>query len=317
MFWECNEGTFAEDGHVVLRKGQRECGQQEGPFSKLAYASMLDEISLMSSDFFASQWERLVKAYCTLKVTRGEDKLPALAGLAAAFDARTENNDYIAGVWRQNLPRQLAWSITNTKPEKEHRVWQHREYSDGSSGGMMETDYSFVHPSQLFHRPGIYRAPSFFWAAVEGKIEFHELPKTCAHVESVALDLPAETPYGRPKHGSLTITGPFLQALSCGPLKKDVGGVVCPRKAGYIPLYDVGWPYGYLLPDSKDDVDERDIYCLKLGEKSYPVDIFLVLVPVQEESATVPKFRRIGLGKTRERETQFFAEAEVKTIELL
>lgn len=132
MFWECNEGTFAEDGHVVLKKGQRECGERDVSFSKLTYASLLDETSLIPMDSFASQWERLVKAYCTLKLTRVEDKLPALSGLAAAFHTRTDNNDYVTGVWRQCLPRQLAWSITNKKPGKGHQIWQHRECSDGS-----------------------------------------------------------------------------------------------------------------------------------------------------------------------------------------
>ena len=313
MFWECNEGTFAEDGHIVSMNGQRECGQQDSLFSKLAYASVLKETSLMSLDSFASQWEKLVKAYCTLKLTKEEDKLPALAGLAAAFNAGIRNNDYIAGVWRQNLPRQLAWSITNTKPEKEHQVWQHSEYSDGSSGGSLKSDNSFVHPSQLFSRPRTYRAPSFSWAAVEGEIKFHQLLTACAQVESVMHNLPAERPYGRPKHASLCITGPFRQAESFGPFEKDLGGIFCQGKAGYIPLYDEGWPFGYLLPDSKDDFGERNVYCLKLGNEYYTTDVFLVLVPVQEENTTFSKFRRIGLGKAK---SQFFTKVKVKTIKL-
>lgn len=315
MFWECNEGTFAEDGHVVLRQGQKECGRREGPFSKLAYSTVLDETSPMPLDAFASQWESLVKNYSTLKLTRGEDKLPALSGLAAAFSARTENNDYVAGIWRQNLPRQLAWSITNTKPEKEHRTWQSREYSDGSFGGGKEMDDSFVHPSQLFRRPRDYRAPSFSWAAIEGEIEFHELPGACAIIESAALDLPSGTAYGRPRHGCLTITGPFRQAWSYGPFKEDLG----PRKAGYIPLYDTEVSFGYLLPDSEDDVGVRDVYCLKLGGTTYETEMFLALVPVQgaDLTAPVPEFGRIGLGKTMEPGNEFFVDAEVRTIKLL
>jgi hypothetical protein len=65
------------------------------------------------------------------------------------------------------------------------------------------------------------------------------------------------------------------------------------------------------------DAEEHDVYCFKLGETNYSTEIFLVLLLVQEAEAGVPKFRRIGLGKTGETETQFFAEAEVKAIELL
>ena len=80
---------------------------------------------------------------------------------------------------------------------------------------------------------------------------------------------------------------------------------------------------GYILPDSLDDVITFDIYCLKLGQEGnekYPQSlsvIFLAFVPLQEEDTITPKFRRIGLGKTMSGETEFFSEAELKTIELV
>ncbi|PMD27093.1 hypothetical protein NA56DRAFT_684551 [Hyaloscypha hepaticicola] len=323
MFWECNEGTFAEDGHVVLKRGLAECGQREGPFSKLAYSSTLDGPSPMSQEAFASQWERLVKAYSTLKLTRGDDKLPALSGLAAAFHSRTQNNEYIAGIWRQCLPKQLAWSITSKKPEKEHQIFQVTEYKDGSKGYHTQTDNSFVHASQLSRKPITYLAPSFSWAAVDGEIQFHGLPRPCARIKSIVLDFPSSNRFGRLKHGSLFISASLRQAWSCGPLNEDLGGVFCKRKKGYIPLYHEGWPFGYILPDSLDDVVTFDIYCLKLGQEGnekYPqflVDMFLALVPLQEEDTITPKFRRIGLGKTMSGETEFFSEADLKTIELV
>lgn len=216
MFWECNDGSFAEDGHVVLRRGLRECGQTEGPFSKLAYSAVLDATAPLSQETFASQWVRLVKSYSTLKLTRGEDKLPALSGLAAAFHSHTEDNEYIAGLWRQSLPKQLAWSITNKKPAKAHKIFREQEYEDGSYGGKMETDNSFIHASQLFPRPEGRRAPTFSWASVDGEIEFHDLPKPCVHIESIALDFPAGNRYGSLRSGSLTISGPFRQDGAMG-----------------------------------------------------------------------------------------------------
>lgn len=73
-----------------------------------------------------------------------------------------------------------------------------------------------------------------------------------------------------------------------------------------------------MWPDSKDDVNVCDIYCFKLGEEDYSTDIFLVLVPAQETDAVaLAQFRRVGLGRTREEEANFFAEAEVKTIEFV
>jgi hypothetical protein len=299
IFWECNEGAFAEDGHVVSKRGLAECDQLEGPFSKLAYSSILDGPSPVSQEAFASQWERLVKAYSTLKLTRGDDKLPALSGLAAAFHSRKQNNEYIAGIWRQCLPKQLAWSITSKKPENDHQIFQATEYKDGSTGYHMQTDNSFVHASQLSRKPITYRAPSFSRAAVDSEVEFHDISRPCARIKSVVLDFASGNRFGRLKHGSLFVSGPLRPAWSCGPLHEDLGGVFCKRKKGYIPLYHEGWPFGYILPDSLDDVITFDIYCLKLGQEGnekYPQflsDIFLALVPMQEEDTIIPKFRRI------------------------
>lgn len=264
-----------------------------------------------------------MKAYSTLELTRGDDELPALSGLAAAFHSRTPNYEYIAGICRQCLPKQLAYSITSKKPEKDHQVFQVAEYKDGPIGYHMQTDNSFVYASQLSPKPTNYRAPTFSWVAVDGQVEFHDLPRPCPRIGSVVLDFPSNSRFGRPKHGSLFISGPLRQAWSYGPLNEDLGGVFCKRKKGYIPLYDEGWPFGYILPYSLDNVITFDIYCLKLGQEGneerpqFLVDIFLALVPIQEEGTNTLKFRTIGLGKTMGGETEFFSDAESTTIELV
>ena len=71
MFWECNEGTFAEDGHVVVSRNQFECGgQRNNTFSKASYAPVLHDPRPLSPNSFTSQWESLVKTYSTLYLTR-------------------------------------------------------------------------------------------------------------------------------------------------------------------------------------------------------------------------------------------------------
>ncbi|KAF2182377.1 HET-domain-containing protein, partial [Zopfia rhizophila CBS 207.26] len=111
MFWECTEGTFAEDGHIVIRRGIRECGRPQDLFSKLTYSSVLDASGPVSPETFANQWENLVSVYSTMKLTRQEDKLYAISGLAAAFQFHVQNDEYVAGIWKNRLVRQLAWSI--------------------------------------------------------------------------------------------------------------------------------------------------------------------------------------------------------------
>jgi len=321
LYWECNEGTFGEDGYTVLKKGLRECGQHDLRFCKLSYGSIHSSVALPPGDF-AQQWVRLVQAYSTLNLTKADDKLPAMAGLAAALHSRAsadEGGRYFAGVWEKGLAQHLAWSITNTKPEAVHRVYQFYEYSDGSSGGRLEKDSTFVHPGQLSPRPPLYRAPSFSWAAVDGEISFHKLTKPCITFQGVKMDTPASNPYGKPNSIQMTVSSPLRQAWCCGPFEKDFHGAMAPRRAGYTPLYyyDTGLPFGYLLYDSSDDADARDVFCLKIGEPSYSGNIFLVLVRHGAAEAPVSWFRRIGLGYTRDKCSDFFEDAEAKTVTLV
>jgi hypothetical protein len=58
-----------------------------------------------------NQWFSIMVEYGSRKLTYGTDLLPALAGLAAEFQSLLED-DYIAGLWRRNIARGLAWQAT-------------------------------------------------------------------------------------------------------------------------------------------------------------------------------------------------------------
>ncbi|KAH8654589.1 heterokaryon incompatibility protein-domain-containing protein [Tricladium varicosporioides] len=82
------------------------------------------------------RWYEMVKQYTACGLTKGEDKLPALSGLATAFSRRT-GYTYYAGLWEQDLIRGFLWEVSSF---------------DTSS------------------RPSYYRAPSWSWASIDGKI---------------------------------------------------------------------------------------------------------------------------------------------------
>lgn len=81
-------------------------------------------------------WDFLVREYSKRKVTREADRLPALAGLAARY-ARETGHTYLAGLWREDLPRSFVWKGL------------------GSANGC---------------------APSWSWASLNGKVSFPEIP---------------------------------------------------------------------------------------------------------------------------------------------
>jgi hypothetical protein len=106
------------------------------------------------------------------RLTLGRDKLVALSGLAKLFHQQT-CQDYVAGLWRDQLEHQLCWS----------------------------TLFSFT------TRPATYRAPTWSWASIDGTVllsDFessqHEPPSDCLsyiHVKSVDIELKSQDhPFG-------------------------------------------------------------------------------------------------------------------------
>ncbi|KAF2255586.1 HET-domain-containing protein, partial [Trematosphaeria pertusa] len=81
-------------------------------------------------------WNRLVSAYSRTNLTYPEDKLIAIAGIAAKIQSGLKT-DYLAGLWGDRLTSQLLWRVEQ--------------------------------PSRR-ERPRCYRAPSFSWASVDGTI---------------------------------------------------------------------------------------------------------------------------------------------------
>jgi hypothetical protein len=80
-----------------------------------------------------------VKKYSRLKLSDGEDKLSALSGLAKHFAEKTMSV-YLAGMWRDDLPRSLCWRVKNFASD--NFLTQERRRTP-------------------------YRAPSWSWVSVE------------------------------------------------------------------------------------------------------------------------------------------------------
>ena len=64
--------------------------------------------SLQTIQELRDYWQDIVRHYSFLLLTKPADKLPALSGLASEFQQAT-GFEYLAGMWREDLPRGLAW----------------------------------------------------------------------------------------------------------------------------------------------------------------------------------------------------------------
>ncbi|PMD52702.1 HET-domain-containing protein, partial [Hyaloscypha bicolor E] len=146
LFWECRKTQGCEmfPEHLPLTA----CG--DAALSRCIEPSAIEERLrfnsssgnyLPPSQYPYLMWYFIVDNYMTCGLTKMEDKLVAISGLAKRI-SKLVNDDYLAGLWRSTLPTSLVWEVSNCIQ------------SDGTTSS----------------RPPQYRAPTWSWASVEGMI---------------------------------------------------------------------------------------------------------------------------------------------------
>lgn len=177
-------------------------------------------------------WEQIVEHYSQRKLTKGEDKLVAVSGLAKEMRLILDD-EYLAGIWRKNLP----WGL------------------------LREISAADVPDAVRF--PG-YRAPSWSWASLDGKIlmpykkagtsTFVDLAEVLeVHIESSAGD-----PVTQVSYGFIRLKGRLTKCRldrKDGPMFEEVWGQT---SKGNQKLAGTVSPD---TPGSRNDVVE-DLWCL-------------------------------------------------------
>lgn len=116
-----------------------------------------------------SLWYSLVGTYTKREITYARDKLPALAGLAAEF-SKIVKSKYLAGLWADDLRDGLAWYLP----------WVNSK--DQGGGGV---NWPLIH--NISSRPKSYRAPSWSWASVTGRVNYDN-DATVYHNTAAAIE---------------------------------------------------------------------------------------------------------------------------------
>jgi hypothetical protein len=106
---------------------------------------MGDEVQLKKF-YLYELWKHWVEVYTKLELTKPQDKLIALSGIARMLTTRMKNegyeeDQYIAGMWQKYIASQLLWYV-----------------NEGTGKNRQPLENT---------RPAEYRAPSFSWASVE------------------------------------------------------------------------------------------------------------------------------------------------------
>lgn len=173
-----------------------------------------------------SNWIPIVHLYTSADLTYRTDKLVALSGIARA--AQEESNDqYLAGLWRQNIEHQLCWR-------------------------------KFSHSSRL-PQSERYLAPTWSWASMDDTVTYNYTydigiirSHTYAHVYDASITPSGLDPFGAVSAGALSLS---CTSILCGTLYKNRS-----HYGSYVN-WEILSPEGSkIIPRASFDFDAHDGY---------------------------------------------------------
>ncbi|KAF2745082.1 HET-domain-containing protein, partial [Sporormia fimetaria CBS 119925] len=194
LFWEYREleasETFPEGLPSMLHEVFGEFTSLKTFDPNVYYESSPKPLQGLSSpqepsldDMSLEMWHEIVRRYSATLLTKPEDKLVALSGIAKRIMS-IRNDTYLAGLWRRDLESQLSWWISDS----------------------LQVDRR---PST---RPAPYRAPSWSWASVDGIVRrcpYHSA-KLCIEMKDVVVKHATDDPTGQVAGGWLDFCGRLI-----------------------------------------------------------------------------------------------------------
>ena len=111
MVFECQNVLTCEcEVHRSLDESKKFTYQPMTLRNRLPYVRGTDQTLSSMNDF----WLDVTSTYSSLKLTIESDRLPALSGLASRLSHQF-GATYLAGLWKEDLPRQLLWRCAETE----------------------------------------------------------------------------------------------------------------------------------------------------------------------------------------------------------
>ena len=210
-------------------------------------------------------WGRLVKDFCSSKLTKESDKLVAISGIARKLQTEI-NDEYLAGLWWDQLPAQLIW---------------------GGKG---------VRPLQ-------YRAPSWSWASLEGEISIPELKANLLGlIDKIEykIEYITEDTYGQVKSGGIRLSGTLYPHILM-PYRNEDWVMLFYEHDLNSKEYDKP---AFLDVVEGQDYSEGEYYCLPvLFEKPTPeINSALSCLILQSTGRSQGEYSRIGTFLTNYKE---------------
>lgn len=264
-------------------------GPSDAPpmFPRMLFEDNSDTSSSSSTDLNEERrqaWLDIRAEYTSRKLTCGRDKLAAIS--AIAFEIAKETGwTYLAGLWKEHLVLDLHWSrdpqSTVSRPGKDDPT------------------------NPLYPRPSEYRAPSWSWASIDGRVvdakeggdsrdEFHFRILSC-DIEYWNVATPGKFNFEPVRQGVLVVEGRMIELNWRWADDGDFTDIF---------ILDPEQGISYICGEANFDAEEPDInegmkvHCLAMSVLSYenrkilPVEGLLLLGEDGDAS-----FRRVGFFK--------------------
>ena len=122
----------------------------------------------------------MIENFTKRKLTKSEDKLPALSGLARVIAEET-NDRYFAGIWATHDFEDLFWRVYVREELQEHERHHDR---DGEGPCVFKPVKGKVLAEAK--KPDKYRAPSWSWASLDAPVRF--IPLSYRNLVAEILD---------------------------------------------------------------------------------------------------------------------------------
>ncbi|KAK8859801.1 heterokaryon incompatibility protein-domain-containing protein [Apiospora arundinis] len=225
-------------------------------------------------------WARIVQAYTACDLTFPSDKLVAISGIAKMVRSIL-NDEYVAGMWRLHLDREILW------------VRSPAFRPDGP--GILDSPY---------------RAPTWSWAAVDGKVSLGHIyiqdASILLRVEHVELQHVSGDPMGRICGGYLKLSGVLkkLVLLPHFPVAKGFESWEMVINGTHFRAFDDSSmeepPFRVYLDRSRStngsDLGSEHLFCMPARVRDGPSGSIYVLL-LEALDTTKGVFRRIGIAR--------------------
>jgi hypothetical protein len=186
IFWECTKKVAAEV-HPIFSRGMKPL--EKSPLKTEDFGDLIQMTPKWSfgnipQSLLGDTWHSIVVSYMQCQLTKPEDKLVALSGIAKIFK-KTVRTDYLAGLWLNELAKGLLWKVPI---------------------GTQAT------------RPSVYRAPSWSWASIDANISYYSphwaevFSRSMITVEEAITQPVTNDPTGQVRSGRIRIRGATLNA---------------------------------------------------------------------------------------------------------